>query len=149
MRFVDLADGGRRLAALLRPLLADGGLEADAVLVAAGTGGLVTGAAVAESLGVEVTPLETTRTNEGVSVRITTGVAGREVVVIDDGVETGTAARATAAALRAAGAARVVLAVPVCPRDAEADLRAHYDEVVALDRPLVRRSLRWHYETFA
>ena len=147
MRFVDLADGGRRLAGVLRPLLDVD--EPQPVLVAAGVGGLVTGAAVAEELGVEVTPLETLRTDAGVTVHVTLEVSGREVIVVDDGVETGTAARATAAALRAAGAERLVLAVPVCPRDAEAELRGHYDEIVALHRPLARRSLRWHYETFA
>ena len=42
-----------------------------------------------------------------------------------------------------------MLAVPVCPRDAVADLRGRYDDIVALDRPLVRRSLRWHDESFA
>ena len=149
MRFVDLADGGRQLADLLRPSLDDGRLADDAVFVAAGVGGLVTGAAVAEALGREVTPLTTTRTADGVTVEVTIDVAGREVVVVDDGVETGTAARAAGAALRAAGARRIVLAVPVCPRDAEAQLRGPYDDVIAVDRPLVRRSLRWHYGTFA
>jgi predicted phosphoribosyltransferase len=37
----------------------------------------------------------------------------------------------------------------VCPREAEAHLRHRYDRVIALERPLVRRSLRWHYDTFA
>ena len=69
------------------------------------------------------------------------------VVVIDDGVETGTAAAAAAEVLRDAGARRLTLAVPVCPRDAEVGLLDRYDDVVAVVRPLVRRSLRWHYET--
>jgi predicted phosphoribosyltransferase len=124
VRFVDLADGGRRLAALLV-----GTLDERTLVVSIGAGGRTTGAAVGEVLGVDVVHLETVRT--------------------DDGVETGTAARAVASALRAAGASRVVLAVPVCPREAEADLRLRFDDVVAVDRPLVRRSLRWHYETFA
>ena len=71
------------------------------------------------------------------------------MLVVDDGVETGTAARAVVAALREAGAAYVALAVPVCPREAEADLRRRYDDVIAVTKPLVRRSLRWHYDTFA
>ena len=41
-----------------------------------------------------------------------------------------------------------MLAVPVCPREALADLALRYDDVVAPVRPLVRRSLTWHYETF-
>ena len=123
-RFVDLADGGRQLAPLVAPLLTD-----STVVVCMGVGGVVTGAAVAAELGIEVARLVTTRT--------------------DDGVETGTAARAVATALREAGAVRVVLAVPVCPREVEAGLASRFDAVVAVTRPLARRSLRWHYDTFA
>jgi putative phosphoribosyl transferase len=50
--------------------------------------------------------------------------------------------------MRASGAARLVLAVPVCPREALADLALRYDEVVAVARPLARRSLAWHYDDF-
>jgi predicted phosphoribosyltransferase len=144
VRFVDLADGGRRLAELLGPAL-----EADPLVLSMGEGGRVTGAAVGEALGIAVTHLETERTGDGVRVEVSVDVSGRAVLVVDDGVETGTAARAVALALRDAGATRVVLAVPVCPREAEADLRHRFDDVIAVDRPLVRRSLRWHYETFA
>ena len=145
MRFVDLADGGRRLA----PLLADR-LQPGAVVVSVGAGGRVTGSAVADALGIEVTHLETRRDAEGVRVLVVgVDLAGRDVVVVDDGVETGTAALAAALALREAGAVSVVLAVPVCPRDAESRLLPAYDEVVALLRPLEGGSLRRHYETFA
>jgi len=144
MRFADLADGGRRLAELLPPEAV-----ADAVVLAVPPGGVTVGAAVAAALGLEVVPLLTTRDDDGVSVEVPVDVSGRRVVVVDDGVETGTAARAVVAALRQAGASYVVLAVPVCPREAEADLRHRYDEVIAVTRPLVRRSLRWHYDTFA
>lgn len=144
MRFADLADGGRALAALLGERL-----SADAVLVAVPPGGVPVGAAVGVALGREVAALDVVGTDDGVEVGVPLEVTGREVVVIDDGVETGTAARAVAAALREAGATRIVLAVPVCPREVEADLRLRYDEVIAVTRPLVRRSLRWHYETFA
>ena len=143
-RFVDLADGGRQLAPLVAPLLTEA-----TVVVSLGAGGVVTGAAVAEALAVAVTPLVTTRTEDGVAVEVNLDVDGRDVVVIDDGVETGTAARAVAMALRDAGAAHVVLAVPVCPREAEADLRPRFDAVVAVTRPLERRSLHWHYDSFA
>lgn len=142
--FIDLADGGRALAPLVAPLLTP-----DTVVVSAGVGGLVTGAAVATALGIEVTPLIAHRSESGVSVTIPLVVIGLRVVVVDDGVETGTAARAAGVALRAAGAVHLVLAVPVCPREAEVELRNRYDDIVAVDRPLVRRSLRWHYTTFA
>jgi putative phosphoribosyl transferase len=59
-------------------------------------------------------------------------VAGRTAVVVDDGLATGATARAACAVLRAAGAARVVLAVPVAPVGAEVDLA---DELVVVRSP--------------
>ena len=145
MRFVDLADGGRRLAALLTP-----DILGDALVVCIGEGGQVTGRAVAEALGIVVVPVATTRTDGDVLVDLSpVDVAGRSVVVVDDGVESGTAALAAGAAFREAGATHVVLAVPVCPVDAEEGLRLRYDDVIAVTKPLERRTLRWHYETFA
>ncbi len=144
MKFLDLADGGRQLAELLPTHLTDSSL-----LVGVPPGGMTVGAAVAAALGRDVAALRVVRTDDGVRVEVTVDVTGREVMVIDHGVETGTAAQAVAVALRGAGATRIVLAVPVCPREVEPDLRRRYDDVIAVTRPIVRRSLRWHYVTFA
>lgn len=57
---------------------------------------------------------------------------GRTVVVVDDGIATGSTARAACEVARAQGAARVVLAVPVAPSDATARLGDEADEVVCL-----------------
>lgn len=59
-------------------------------------------------------------------------VSGRTVVLVDDGVATGASARAALLGLRQAGAARLVLAVPVGPADAIAMLGKLADEVVCL-----------------
>src|SRR5690606_36606413 len=58
-------------------------------------------------------------------------LAGRTVVIVDDGLATGATARAAIQVARAEGARRVVLAVPVAPRDTVDDLAAVADEVVA------------------
>ena len=58
---------------------------------------------------------------------------GRVVVVVDDFVSTGTTARAAARAARQRGAARVVFAVPVVAEALEPELRADFDEFVALE----------------
>ena len=50
-------------------------------------------------------------------------LAGRTVVIVDDGIATGATARAACQVARAHGAERVVLAVPVGPPDIEARLR--------------------------
>ena len=66
-------------------------------------------------------------------------------MVVDRGVETGQSALLAAVALREAGFTELVLAVPVCPRQTEVDLVSEYAEIVAVHRPLARRSLQWHY----
>lgn len=62
-------------------------------------------------------------------------LAGREVIVVDDGIATGSTARAACRVARAAGAARVVMAAPVASPRALEELRADTDEVVCLDAP--------------
>jgi predicted phosphoribosyltransferase len=59
-------------------------------------------------------------------------IAGREVVVVDDGIATGSTAIAAVRAVVAEGAARVVLAVPIAPPSAVARLREIADDVVCL-----------------
>lgn len=56
--------------------------------------------------------------------------AGRTVILVDDGLATGTTARAAIRAVRAAGAGRVILAVPVAPADTVAELAREADAVV-------------------
>lgn len=62
-------------------------------------------------------------------------VTGRTAVVVDDGVATGSTARAACRIARARGAARIVLAVPVAPRDFARRLGADADDLVCLDTP--------------
>ncbi|MER7581377.1 phosphoribosyltransferase family protein [Kitasatospora sp. NPDC097691] len=62
-------------------------------------------------------------------------VRGRTVVVVDDGIATGSTARAACRIVRARGAARVVLAVPVAPRDWTDRLEEVADELVCVDTP--------------
>ena len=62
-------------------------------------------------------------------------LAGRTAVVVDDGIATGSTARAACQVARAQGAARVVLAVPVAPPDSVTELGKDADEVVCLETP--------------
>lgn len=59
----------------------------------------------------------------------------RCVILVDDGIATGATLRAGLAALRQRKPARLVVAVPLAPRDTLARLRAEADEIVCLETP--------------
>jgi len=60
---------------------------------------------------------------------------GKTVILVDDGLATGTTMRAAVAALRQRQTARIVVAVPVAPLVVCAALRAEVDAVVCLITP--------------
>lgn len=62
-------------------------------------------------------------------------VEGRTAILVDDGIATGGTAVVAARALRARGAAKVVLAVPVGPPGAERRLAHDFDEAICLEEP--------------
>jgi predicted phosphoribosyltransferase len=62
-------------------------------------------------------------------------VEGRRVLVVDDGVATGSTAKACLSMLRQAGAEHLLLAVPVGPPDTVEALTRLADEVVCLSTP--------------
>ena len=62
-------------------------------------------------------------------------VRGRTVILVDDGLATGSTMRAAAAALRALGADRLVAAVPVAPKESCDTLRDVVDDVVCVSTP--------------
>jgi putative phosphoribosyl transferase len=62
-------------------------------------------------------------------------VAGKLAIVVDDGVATGGTAVAAVRWARRAGAARVILAVPVAPAQAVPSLASEVDELVILATP--------------
>jgi len=60
---------------------------------------------------------------------------GRVVIVVDDGLATGSTMIAALHALRSRGPARLICAVPVAPPDTVALVAQHCDEVVCLETP--------------
>lgn len=62
-------------------------------------------------------------------------LAGKTAILVDDGLATGATALAAVRVIRAAGPARLVLAVPVAPADPDPRLPAEVDVFVALAQP--------------
>lgn len=75
-------------------------------------------------------------------------IAGRTVVVVDDGMATGSTAQAACQVARARGAAEVILAVPVAAADAARRLRSVADEVVCLQTPQWFAAVGQWYDDF-
>ncbi|MFF4339056.1 phosphoribosyltransferase family protein [Kitasatospora sp. NPDC001540] len=75
-------------------------------------------------------------------------LAGRTVLVVDDGVATGSSALAACRIVRARGAARVVLAVPVAPHDWARRLGGAADAYVAVHAPEGFRAVGEFYRDF-
>ncbi|MCK7624813.1 phosphoribosyltransferase [Streptomyces sp. RS10V-4] len=76
-------------------------------------------------------------------------LTGRTAIVVDDGIATGATAAAACQVVRAQGADRVVLAVPVAPPDAAARLRTAADEFVCLSTPYAFSAVGEWYEDFS
>lgn len=74
---------------------------------------------------------------------------GKTVLLVDDGVATGHTMRAAIATVRRGGAARIVVAVPVCPPDSLALLEGEADEVIALETPAAFGSIGAFYDVFS
>jgi predicted phosphoribosyltransferase len=75
-------------------------------------------------------------------------VRDRTVIVVDDGLATGSTMRAAVEGIRAQGAARVVVAVPTGSWDACAGLARHADDVVCLSTPDPFRAVGLWYDDF-
>lgn len=73
---------------------------------------------------------------------------GRTAIVVDDGIATGATVKAALRALRRREPAAIVLAVPVAPADALAEIGPLVDRVVCLRTPAPFIAVGAHYERF-
>lgn len=80
--------------------------------------------------------------------RAPVNLAGKTVVLVDDGIATGTTARAALKALRQRQVDSLVLAVPVASHEALRQLRLLCDRVVCLAVPQPLRAVGHHYVDF-
>lgn len=76
-------------------------------------------------------------------------VAGRVVIVVDDGIATGATVKAALQAIRRQRPAKLVLAVPVAPPETIEALRPLVDEVVCLETPEPFGAIGYFYRDFS
>ncbi|HEY7504990.1 MAG TPA: phosphoribosyltransferase [Gemmatimonadales bacterium] len=81
--------------------------------------------------------------------RLFPDVRGRTVILVDDGLATGSTMRAAAAALRSLGAARLIAAVPVAPRESCDAMREVVDDMVCARVPEHFIAVGEWYEDFS
>lgn len=74
--------------------------------------------------------------------------SGRTVILVDDGLATGSSMRAGLAALRRLSPARIVIAVPVAPRSTLSALAGLADETVCLATPEPFHAVGMFYDDF-
>lgn len=75
-------------------------------------------------------------------------VRGRTVLLVDDGLATGASARAAVDAVRQAGAARVLVAAPICADGSASALDTVADAVICLARPEPFIAVGAYYDQF-
>lgn len=73
---------------------------------------------------------------------------GKTCIVVDDGLATGATAKAALLALRQAGAARLILAVPVAPAETLGEMQGVADEVICLHTPSLFYGVGASYRAF-
>jgi putative phosphoribosyl transferase len=136
-----------------KKLGAPGNPELGVGAVASGVRVLELDVIVALGIGQRWIDRESARVEEEVRRRRETfpravSVDERTAVVIDDGVATGSTARAAGVWARRAGASRTVLAVPVAPRGVERRVGDAFDDVIAVDTPPGFRAVGQYYDDF-
>jgi predicted phosphoribosyltransferase len=140
----------RKLGAPMYPELAIGAVTAD--------GGRFLNLDVLSSLGIpdHYVEAETARQLKEAKARETrlraghpaVELAGRTVILCDDGLATGATMRAAARSVRARGAGRLIIAVPVGSRQACEALADEAEEVVCLAQPEPFGAVGAHYIHF-
>jgi putative phosphoribosyl transferase len=81
--------------------------------------------------------------------RPTPDLHGRQVILVDDGLATGSSMRAAIAAVRTQSPARIIVAVPVAARETCEDLKREVESVVCLRTPEPFSAVGMWYENFS
>jgi putative phosphoribosyl transferase len=127
-----IVDGARPHIILNPPVLRAAGLDAEDL---------------ADDIEREMRELERRRTAY-LKGRKRSSVKGQTAIIVDDGIATGTTVKAALDALRSEGPARLVLAIPIAPRETLEELAQLVDEIVCLEQPEPFYAIGAHYSDF-
>lgn len=75
-------------------------------------------------------------------------LSGKDVIVVDDGIATGSTVRAALKGLRSKKVSSITLAIPVCPPDTASQLEKEVDRLVCLATPEFFRAVGEFYLDF-
>jgi predicted phosphoribosyltransferase len=75
-------------------------------------------------------------------------LAGKTVILVDDGIATGITMRAAIQEVRKAHPKKIVVAVPVAPPDSVSEMKSLIDEVVVLATPMLFGAIGAFYKEF-
>ena len=76
-------------------------------------------------------------------------LAGKTVLLVDDGIATGATMRAAITSVRSRGAKTIVVAVPVAPSEALDEIRSEVDDLICLSAPELFLGVGGFYGEFA
>jgi len=141
----------RKLGVPFQPELAMGAIGEDGVRVLNGR--------VLAQVGVNANDLRDTEARERQELkrraeryrgrRLRVDLTGCTAIVVDDGIATGSTARAACEVARLHGASRIVFAAPIGPPSAVEQLRSEADEVVLLETPTRFYAIGQFYSDFS
>lgn len=122
------------------------------------TGAVVLNESIISSYGVsdDYVKKEISRQKEEISRRVKlyrkgesiSELEGRTIILVDDGVATGATVKAAIATLKKEKIAKLVLALPVGPPDAAAELKEMVDDFICLEVPAYFGAVGAFYEDF-
>jgi len=75
-------------------------------------------------------------------------LTGKVVIIVDDGLATGSTMKAAITSVKAEGAQKIVAAVPVSPVDTYEEIRLMVDEIVCLSLPPLFQAVGQFYNRF-
>ncbi len=73
---------------------------------------------------------------------------GKTVIIVDDGLATGSTMKAAIISIKKEDAAKIIVAIPVSPPNTLSEMQQEVDQIICLDAPLFFQAVGQFYENF-